>query len=155
MDINITLIFQMVVFVLFIVFTMKYIWPNVINALEARQKTISDGLAAAEKGQRDLELAQVRVDEMIAEAKQQGALIVEQANQRAHHLIEESKHKAREQGEKIIELAHGQVEQEKQAARDEVMQDLSRLVVNCAEGVLKRELNEKDNQRLISALVEE
>ncbi len=155
MDINITLLVEMVFFIIFIAITMKCIWPKVIGALEARQKTIADGLAAAEKGQRDLELAQVRVDEIINDAKVKSATIVDHASQRAHQMMEEAKAKSRDQGEKMVDLARLQIDQERQALQDSVMKDISRLVVDCAEGVLKREINAKDSEVIIDQLLGE
>ncbi len=94
MDINASLIVQMLVFVVFIGLTMKFIWPPLTKALEARRKNIADGLAAAEEGRKELELAEIKSKEQLTEAKTQAAHIIEQANQRANHIVEEAKNKS-------------------------------------------------------------
>lgn len=104
-DINASLIVQMLVFIVFIGLTMKFIWPPMIKALETRRKNIADGLAAAEKGHKELKLAEIKVKEALAEAKAQAAQIIEQANQRANHIIETAKNKAREEGAQLLQLA--------------------------------------------------
>lgn len=91
MDINASLIVQMLVFIVFIGLTMKFIWPPIIQVLELRRKNIADGLAVAEKGHKKLEVAEIRSKEIFTEAKAQAAHIVEQANQRANRIIKEAK----------------------------------------------------------------
>ena len=96
MNINATLLAQLIMFVLFVAFCMKYVWPPIIAALEARKKQIADGLAAADRGKHELELASKRASESLHDAKQKAAEIIVQAEKRATQLIEEAKKLCRE-----------------------------------------------------------
>lgn len=155
MDINATLFGQMVTFILFVGFTMKFVWPPLMRIMEDRRKKIADGLAAAEKGQRDLELAQIKAREQLVEAKAEASRIIEQANQRANHIVEESKQQARLEGDRLIDLAKSQIEQEYNSARQELMQQVSIIAVAGAEKILKHEVDRKTNDRLINELISE
>lgn len=153
MDLNATLILQMIVFAVFIWVTMRYIWPPLTQALEARRKTIADGLAAAEKAQHDLELAQHKVQEQLTEVKAQAAHIVEQAHQRANHIIEESKSKAREEGDRLLQLAQAEVAQEYHNAKEQLMKQVGSIAVAAAEKILRKEINQASNDRLIEEML--
>lgn len=155
MDINVTLFFQVVVFVLFVLFTMKYIWPPISKALEERKVTIADGLAAAEKGRRELELADMRFKELVEEGKAKAATIIDQANQRGHHIIEESQQKARSEGNRLLQLARAQIEQEYNQAKETLTADIFSLVVKGSERILTREIDAANNKVLIDELVSE
>lgn len=155
MDINVTLFFQVVVFVLFVLFTMKYIWPPIAKALEERQTTIADGLAAGEKGRRELELADIRFKELVEEGKTKAAMIVEQANQRGHHIVEEAQEKARAEGERLLQIARSQIEQEYNQAKEKLTADVFSLVVEGSERILTREIDAANNKVLIDELVSE
>jgi F-type H+-transporting ATPase subunit b len=155
MDINVTLFFQVVVFVLFVLFTMKYIWPPISKVLEERQTTIADGLAAAEKGRRELELADMRFKELVEEGKAKAAMIVDQANQRSHHIVEEAQQKARAEGDRLLKLARAQIDQEVNQARDALTADIFGLVVQGSERILTREIDAANNKVLIDKLVSE
>ena len=155
MDINATLILQMLVFVIFIWVTMRFIWPPLMKALETRRKTIADGLAAAEQGRKELELAEIKSKEQLTEAKVQAGHIIEQAHQRANHLIEEAKAKARQEGERLRQLAQAEIEQEYQAAKDKLMKQIASIAVAGAEKILQREVDKASNDRLVDELVSE
>ncbi|WP_267257238.1 F0F1 ATP synthase subunit B [Coxiella endosymbiont of Ornithodoros maritimus] len=155
MDINSSLIVQILVFVVFIGLTMKFIWPPLTKALEARRKNIADGLAAAEEGRRELELAEIKSKEQLTEAKTQAAHIIEQANQRANHIIEEAKNKAREEGAHLIQLAKNEIEQEYNAAKTELLKQISTIAVAGAQKILQREVDKASNDRLVDELVSE
>lgn len=155
MDINATLIIQMLVFVVFIWVTMRYIWPPIIKALEERRTKIADGLAAAEQGQKDLELAAIKVKEMMADVKTQAAHIIEQANQRANNLIAESKERARVEGDRLLELAKHEITQEYNATRKELLKQISTIALQGAEKVLQKEVDKASNDRLVDELVGE
>ena len=108
MNFNATLIGQTITFIVFVWFCMKYIWPPLMSALEARKARIADGLAAAERGQKDLELAQQKVSSNLKEAKQQAQDIINQAHKRANEMVDEAKETAREEAEKKRrESSHG------------------------------------------------
>lgn len=155
MDINVTLFFQIVVFLVFILVTMKYIWPPISKAMQERETAIADGLAAAEKGRRELELADMRFKELIEEGKAKAAMIVEQANQRGHHIIEEAQQKARSEGERLLNIARGQITQEVNEARQSLTADIFGLVVQGSERILMREIDAANNKILIDELVSE
>ncbi|AAO91431.1 F0F1 ATP synthase subunit B [Coxiella burnetii] len=155
MDINASLIVQMLVFVVFIGLTMKFIWPPLTKALEARRKNIADGLAAAEEGRKELELAEIKSKEQLTEAKTQAAHIIEQANQRANHIVEEAKNKAREEGAHLIQLAKNEIEQEYNAAKTELLKQISTIAVAGAQKILQREVDKASNDRLVDELVSE
>lgn len=155
MDINATLIVQMVVFVAFIWVTVRFIWPPLVKALEARRKKIADGLAAAEQGQKDLEVAQIKVKEMLTTAKAKASHIIEQANKRANHIIEEAKAKARQEGEHLLGLAESEINQEYNAAKEKLIKQVSDIAITGAERILQKEVDKASNDRLVDELVSE
>lgn len=152
MDLNATLLVQMICFMVFIVVTMKYIWPPIINALEARRQKIADGLAAAEQGQKDLELAQIKAQDLLTEARNQGARIVESANQRSNHIVEEAKAQARHEGERLLQRAQNEIEQEYNSAKEKLMSQVAELATAGAEKILKREINAANNSGLMKEI---
>lgn len=155
MDINITLIVQMLVFGAFVLFTMKFVWPPLVKALDERQEKIADGLAAAERGRRELELSQHRVKEEIKQAKGQAADIVEKANRRAAQIIEEAKQDARLEAQHLAKIAQEQIGQEINRAKDSLRKQVATLAVAGAEKILMREIDEKANQALLDDLIKE
>jgi len=155
MDINLTLLGEMITFAVFIWFTMKFVWPPLMNAMNERQQKIADGLAAGEQGQRELELARIKIKEQLLEAKTEAATILEQANQRAGHIVEEAKGKARDEGDRLLQLAKGEIDQEYNTAKEALMQNVSKIVVAGAEKILQREVDQKNNDSLIKELVGE
>ena len=102
MDINMTLIGQLIAFVVFVLFCMKYVWPPIIGAIETRQATIADGLAASDRAAKDLELAQEKATAQLKEAKEQAASIIEAAKKREAQIVEEAAEKAQAEKEKIL-----------------------------------------------------
>jgi F-type H+-transporting ATPase subunit b len=155
MNLNATLLVEIITFILLIWLVMKFVWPHIIDAMEERKQKIADGLAAADKGHRTLELAEIKVKEQIAEVKVQAAKILEQANSRATHIVEEAKLQAREEGERLLQLAQAEIAQESQAARDLLLRDVSRLAVSGAEKILKRQVDDEHSARLIDELIGE
>lgn len=153
MDINATLFGQMITFAIFIWFTVKFVWPPLMKAMEDRRNKIADGLAAAEQGVKELELARIKSEEAIKDAKTTAAHIIEQANQRSHHIVEEAKTLAREEGERLLQIAKTDVEQEYHSAREKLMQEVSNIAVVGAERILKKEIDKSSNDRIISDLV--
>jgi F-type H+-transporting ATPase subunit b len=141
MNINLTLIGQLVSFVVFVWFTMKFVWRPIMAALEARRKEISDGLAAAERGQHEQELAKERAKESLHEAKQQAAEIVNQAHKRANEIIDEAKQDAKAEGARIMTAAHAEIEQEVNRSREALREKVAILVVSGAEKILQKEIN--------------
>jgi F-type H+-transporting ATPase subunit b len=154
-DINATLIGQVITFAVFVLFTMKYVWPPITQAMEERQKQIADGLAAGEQGKRDLELAEHKVEEMLTDAKAQAAVILEQAHHRANSAIEESKQRARDEGERLIKMAEDDVEQQFVAARSRLMEEVSDLTLASTRKVLAHAVTDDINKKLVDQLVGE
>src|SRR3990167_6874009 len=153
MNLNATLLVQMLCFVTFVMITMKYIWPPIANILEKRRKEIADGLAAAEQGKKELELAHHKSKEILKEAKTQAAFIIEQANAHSHRIVEDAKEKAREEGERLIKLEQGEIDQRYVAAKAELMKNVSQIVIAGAEKILQHEIDKASNDRLIRELV--
>lgn len=155
MDLNLTLLGEMITFLGFVWFTMKFVWPPLVKIMEERSQKIADGLAAAEKGVKELELAEYQVKEMLTEAKAQGASIIEKAHQRANHIVEEAKHKAQEEGRRILTLADNDVEQKYNLAKNELLQQVSSIAIAGAEKIIRKEVDKSSNDKLVKELVGE
>ena len=153
MNINLTLIGQSITFIFFVMFVMKFVWPPLVAALDERKKTIADGLAAAEKGKHDGELAKQRVLDTLKDAKTQAQDIINLAEKRASEIVEESKDNAKAEGERIIAAANAELEQEVNRAREQLRGQVVSLAVSGASKVLKREIDEKANEDLLKDLV--
>lgn len=155
MEINITLIIQMLVFISFVAFTMKFVWPPLSKALEARQDKIADGLAAAEKGQKELELAQHRIKMELKQARVQASDILEKASHRAAQLIEEARDEAREVAARQLKAAQEQLQQEINHAKEALRQQVVELAVAAAEKILGNEIDKPVNDTLLNNLIKE
>jgi len=153
MNINLTLIGQSITFIFFVWFVMKFVWPPLVAALEERKAKIADGLAAAEKGKHDGELAKQKVLDTLKDAKAQAQDIINLAEKRASEIVEESKETARVEGERIIAAANAELEQEVNRAREQLRGQVVSLAVSGASKVLKREIDEKANEDLLKDLV--
>ncbi|MDR9436868.1 MAG: F0F1 ATP synthase subunit B [Thiohalophilus sp.] len=153
MNINLTLIGQTITFIVFVWFCMKFVWPPIMNALNERKKKIADGLAAAERGAHEKELAEKKAAEVLHEAKQQAQDIINQAQKRASEVVEESKETARSESERIIATAQAEIEQEVNRAREELRGQVASLAVAGAGKILKREIDAKANEDLLKDLV--
>lgn len=152
MSINATLIGQMITFALLVWFTMKYIWPPLFDSLEERKKKIADGLAAAEKGQEEMQLAEKKAKSVLKEAKEQSAEIVNLAQKRANEIVEESKDTAKKEGERMILVAQAQIEQEKQQAIENLRKEVSALALRAAEQILNSEIDKTKHQDILSKI---
>lgn len=155
MNFNLTLIGQMVAFAIFIWLTMRYIWPPIENAMEERQKKIADGLSAADRAERDLELAHQKVATDLKEAKVQASEIIEQVNRRANAIVDEAKAQARSEGERLIAQAQSEIDQEINRAREELRKAVSTLVISGAEQVLGDEVKPDVHKDLLAKLAAE
>jgi F-type H+-transporting ATPase subunit b len=155
MNINMTLIGQSITFAIFVWFCMKFVWPPIVTALEARKKQIADGLAAADRGRHELELAAKRASESLHEAKQKSAEIIASAEKRVLQLIDESKNAAKEEGDRMIAAAKAEIEQESHRAREALRADVAALVVAGAGRVLRREVNPQAHADLLDAIKNE
>lgn len=153
MNMNATLIGQAIAFAIFIAFCMKYVWPPIMQALEERTKKIADGLAAAERGRHEQELAEKRAQQVIHEAKEQANDIVSQAQRRGNDIVDESKESARVEGERILTSAQAEIEQEANRARDELRSQVGSIALAGAAKILNREIDDKAHTDLLDELV--
>ena len=149
MNITATLFAQAAVFALFIAFTVKFIWPYMLRAIEARQKTIADGLAAAEEGKRSLELSARQADEQVRKARERATEVLAQAERRAAQLIEEAKLAARTEGERELAAAKAEIEQELARAREQLRDQVAALAVAGAEKILRREVDARAHGQML------
>ena len=153
MNFNATLIGQSITFLIFVWFCMKYVWPPLMTALEERKARIADGLAAAERGQKDLELAQARVSDNLKESKQQAQDIINQAQKRANEIVDEAKDIARDEAEKIKAAASSDIEQQINSAREQLRKEVSAIALAGAETILKREVNAAEHGKVLDDLM--
>ena len=155
MDLNATIIGQTVAMIVFVWFCMKFIWPVINDMIEERQKTIADGLAAADKGNRALEEAAVEKAQILDEARGQAREIIDQANTRATSLVEEARTEAGSEKTRILESAQAEVEQEANRAREELRGQVGALAVAGAEKILQREIDGSTHKDLLDKLAAE
>src|SRR5918911_3690872 len=152
MNLNLTLIAQAVTFAVFIWFTVKFIWPWMLRKIEERQKTIADGLAAAEQGRRSLEVSTRQADEAIKEARARAAEILAQAEKRRQELIDEARQSAREEGDRELAAAKAEIQQEVTRAREELRDRVASLAVAGAEKILRREVDARAHGELLESI---
>jgi len=152
MNLNLTLIAQAITFTAFIFITVKFIWPHMLRAIEARQKTIADGLAAAEQGRRSLETSTRQVEEAIAQARSRAAEILAQAEKRAAQLVEEARATAREEGDRELAAARAEIDQEVTRAREQLRDQVASLAVAGAEKILRREVDARAHFELLETI---
>ena len=155
MNFNATLIGQLIAFTVFVIFCMKYVWPPIIAAIEERQKKIADGLAASDRAEKDLELAQHKATDQLKEAKTKAAEIIDQAKKRAVQLVDEETQKGHAEREKIIAQGHAEVEAEKNRVREELRKQVASLAVLGAQRIIERELDAKAQGDIVQKLVDE
>ena len=148
-----TLIGQGITFFIFIFVTMKYVWPPIVQAMQEREKRIADGLAAAERGEREQELAEAKAVETLRDAKQQAQEIIRQAEKRASDIVEQSKQQAREEGEKQLAVAQAEIDQEMNRAREKLRSQVADIAVAGAGRVLGKEIDATSHQKLLDDLV--
>jgi F-type H+-transporting ATPase subunit b len=151
-NINLTLIIQMIVFVSLVWFTMKFVWPMILGPLEERQRRIATGLAAAEKGQQELAQAEQRAEGVIREARERASQIIDQAQRRANELVEQAKTQATAESQRIVATAQAQIDLEAQRAREGLRKDVATLAIETAAKVLEREVDARAHADLIKKL---
>lgn len=152
MNINLTLLGQMISFAIFVWFCMKYVWPPLINAMQERQKKIAEGLQEADRAAKDLELAQKKATDLLREAKEQAAQLIEQANKRANSLIEEAKDQARAEGDRLKASAQADIEQEVQRAKEALRAQVAALSLLGAERILQSSVNQEAHGKMLEQL---
>jgi len=154
-NINLTLIGQSITFLIFVWFCMKFVWPFIRNAMDARTQQIAEGLSAAERAHRDLELAKDKVSSQLKDAKLEAASIIEQANRRAAQIIDEAKDRAREEGDRIKASAQAEIEQERNRAREQLRAQVGALAVAGASRILGRAIDENAHRDIVDKLAQE
>ena len=155
MSFNLTLIAQMLAFAAFILFTVKVVWPHLLRAIETRQKTIADGLAAGERGRQDLENAAKRTVTMMNEARQQVQDTLAQADKRGTQIIDEAKGAAKVEGDRLVSAAKAEIEQEVARAKEALREQVAALAIAGAEKILRREVDAKAHADLLAQLKQE
>jgi len=152
MNINVTLFYQMIFFILFVWFSKKFVWSPIIGAIHARRTTIADGLAAAQKGQQAEEEGRKQAEQFVSEAKARASEIIGNAEKRGAELVEEAKSVAKEEGERILNSAQDEIETELNKAKESLRGQVSELAVAGARQILKREVDAKAHAELLDAL---
>jgi F-type H+-transporting ATPase subunit b len=151
-NINLTLIVQMLVFILLIWFTMKFVWPMILGPMEERSQKIAAGLAAAEKGKADLASANERSEAILREARERAGQIVEQAQHRANDMVEEAKGAATAEGARLMAAAQEQIDLAAARARESLRRDVAQIAVSAAAKILEREIDPRTHSDLIDKL---
>ena len=152
MNINATLIAQLIVFLILVGFTMKYVWPPIVKALDERAQKIADGLSAADKAKADLAVANKRVEEQLSSARNDAAQRLADAERLAHSMVEDAKSRAIEEGAKIVAAARAEAEQESIKVRETLREQVASLVVRGAEQILRREVDARVHAELLGRL---
>lgn len=155
MTLNATLLGQIIWFGLFVAFCMKFVWPPITRALEERKQKIAEGLSAADRAERDLELAQEKASANLKDAKEKAAEIIDQANRRANQVVEEAKAAARSEGERLIAQAQAEIDQEINTARELLRKEVAALALAGAEKVLGSEVNRDAHGKMLEQLAAE
>ncbi|GAC31169.1 F0F1 ATP synthase subunit B [Paraglaciecola polaris] len=155
MNINATLFGELLAFIFFVWFCMKFVWPPIMGAIEERQKKIADGLAASERGEKDLELAQAKATDQLKEAKTQAAGIIEQAKKRGSQIVDEETQRAHQERENIIAQGHAEIEAERNRAKEDLRKQVAALAVAGAEKILERQIDAAAQSDIVAKLVAE
>jgi F-type H+-transporting ATPase subunit b len=152
MNMNYTMIAQVIEFILFIGFGRMFIWPVLVRAIEQRRKTIADGLAEAERGRSSLADAQKQTEVLMREARARAQEIVMSAEKSAAQRVEESKAQAKAEGERLVAAAKAQIDQEVQSAKQQLREQVAMLAVSGAEKILRREVDAKSHADMLNQL---
>ena len=152
MNINLTLIVQMIVFALLIFGMMKWGWPRIIAAMDERSRTIAQGLAAAEKGEQALTDARANAEAIIREARERANHIIDQAQHRANEMVEEAKGTANVEGARLVAAAHQQIELDTTRARESLRREVAGIAVGAAAKLLDREIDPRKHADLLEQL---
>ncbi len=152
MNINATLIVQMIVFAILVWFTMRFVWPPITAALDERAKKVADGLSAADRAKADLAAAHQRVEQQLASARDDAARRIADAERLAQQLVEEAKARANDEGAKILAAARAEAEQEVVKAREALRDQVATLAVKGAEQILRKEVNPTVHAELLKRL---
>jgi len=154
-NINLTLVVQMLVFALLIYGTMKWIWPPLLDAMQARERKIAEGLAAAEKGEQELAEARGKADAIVREARERASQIIDHAQHRANELVEQAKTTASAEGARLVAAAEQQIELETTHARESLRREVAGIAVGAAAKLLGREIDARKHADLLDQLAAE
>ena len=152
MNINLTLIVQMIVFALLIFGTMKWIWPQILTAMDERSRKIAQGLAAAEKSEQALTEARGNAEVIIREARERATQIIDHAQHRANEIVEEAKGTANTEGARLVAAAHEQIDLDTTRARESLRREVAGIAVGAASKLLGREIDPKTHADLLDKL---
>jgi F-type H+-transporting ATPase subunit b len=155
MNINLTLIMQAIAFAAFIWFTVRFIWPPLTRAVDARQKAIADGLAAGEEGRQSLASAEKRIADMMAEAKTRSSEIIAQGEKLKTETVDAAKAEAKSEADRILTAAKAEIQQEMARARETLRDQVADLAVAGASKILKREVDPKAHADLLESIRKE
>ncbi len=155
MDINLTLIGQTIAMIVFVWFCMKFIWPPILNAIEARQKQIEHGLAAADRGEEKLKQAGAEAEEIVADARRQATTIIDKANARANEIVADGKAGGQKERERQLAAAEVEIQAEANRAREQLRGQVSAVALAGAEKILKREIDPKTHEDILGQLAQE
>ncbi len=155
MNINLTLIAQAIAFAVLIWFTVKFVWPPLLTAIETRQKEIADGLAAAQEGKSALDVAAKKSAATLNEAKQKASEIIGQAEKRGSQIVEEAKGNAKAEGDRILAGAKAEIDQEVNRAKEGLRAQVSALAIAGAEKILRKEIDGKAHSEMLANLAAE
>ncbi len=155
MNINLTLIVQMLVFIALIWFTMKFVWPMILGPMQAREQKIAAGLAAASKSEQDLAAAEARSKEIIREARDKAAQIVDQAGKRSTEMVDEAKGTAASEAQRLVAQARDEAARASTRAREDLRREVGKLAVEGASRLLGREIDPKTHAQLLDQLADE
>jgi F-type H+-transporting ATPase subunit b len=151
-NINLTLIVQMVVFATLIYITMKWIWPPILKMMDERQRKIAEGLAAAEEGEKELTEARGKADAIVREARERANQIIDHAQHRANEMVEEAKGTASVEGARIVAAAQQQIELDTTRARESLRREVAGIAVGAASKLLGREIDARTHADLLDKL---
>ncbi len=155
MNINLTLVVQMVVFATLVWGTMKWIWPQILSAMDERQRKIAQGLAAAEEGEKELSQAREKADAIVREARERANQIIDHAQHRANEVIEQAKGTASTEGARIVAAAQQQIELDTTRAKESLRREVAGIAVDAASKLLGREIDARAHADLLQQLAEE
>ncbi|GHC22464.1 ATP synthase subunit b [Kushneria pakistanensis] len=155
MNINMTLIGQMIAFAIFVWFCMKYVWPPITQALNERQQRIQDGLEEADRARAELHKANEQAEETLRESREEAARILDKTRARANQMIEEARNDARAEGERMIANARSEIDSEIQQAKGELRAQVAALAIQGAERILESSIDEKKHREMVDRLAEE
>lgn len=155
MDITLTIIGQSVAFFVFWWFCVKFVWPPFMNIMEERRQKIADGLEAAARAEKDLQLAQAKSTDQLKEAKVEAAGIIDLANKRGSQIVDEAKQQAKEEANRIIAGAQAEIEQEVNRAKEALRAQVSAIAVAGAEKILEGSIDQAANEDMLNKLASE